>query len=185
MPPAGRRQRASLKRPYGARHDGDTAPAARPLRPVAQIRGPPGPREREAPEFPCSGASNASRHSPAGSRARRHGVQAARPRRVRCMTLSPLIRVRLRHVYSTRRSREAAFEPTTTAASAFNIEDVPIHQCPQCGLRQYAQTSYVARVECVTCGFRLAPAKSSLPPWPWPGLSGRQRRLERNDVVSR
>jgi rubredoxin len=68
---------------------------------------------------------------------------------------------------------KAAFEPTTGAASASKLGHVPMHECPQCGLRQYASTSYVARVECVVCGFRLAAAKP-LPSRPWPAPSARR-----------
>jgi Zn ribbon nucleic-acid-binding protein len=47
-----------------------------------------------------------------------------------------------------------------------------MRDCPQCGIRQYAQMSYVAPVECVGCGFRLVPAKA-LPSSRWQALSSR------------
>jgi hypothetical protein len=47
-----------------------------------------------------------------------------------------------------------------------------MQECPECGVRQYAQMSYVTPIECVACGFRLGPTKSP-PARRWPALSSR------------
>jgi hypothetical protein len=39
---------------------------------------------------------------------------------------------------------------------------VPIRECPHCGIRQYAQVSYVTRIECVHCGRPLDAVRQGL-----------------------
>jgi hypothetical protein len=55
---------------------------------------------------------------------------------------------------------------------------MPLVQCPECRVQQYAHVSYVADVCCVECGYRLMAAR--LGPSPVLGASaprGRSRRL--------
>jgi hypothetical protein len=47
----------------------------------------------------------------------------------------------------------------TNVDPAWNIPQVPIRRCPDCGIRQYAPVSYVAALKCVECGTLLAAAR--------------------------
>jgi hypothetical protein len=55
----------------------------------------------------------------------------------------------------------AASQPMTNVDRNSNIERVPVRECPHCGVRQYAQVSYVADLECVVCGGLLYPAHAA------------------------
>jgi hypothetical protein len=47
----------------------------------------------------------------------------------------------------------------TGAFSRSNIARVPMLECPDCGIRQYAATPYVNRPRCVVCDARLPHAE--------------------------
>lgn len=48
----------------------------------------------------------------------------------------------------------------TNVDAESSIERVPIRECPHCGVRQYAQVSYLVDLECVVCGGLLYPAQA-------------------------
>jgi hypothetical protein len=79
--------------------------------------------------------------------------------------------------YSPGRTRGVDSEPMTKLGRPWNIRPVPIRECPHCGIRQYAQVSYVAHVDCVHCGTLLVVAHP--PPSRPSAVTFRERATQR------
>jgi hypothetical protein len=77
----------------------------------------------------------------------------------------------------------------TNVDPEWKIPQVPLRECPHCGIRQYAQVSYVERSVCVGCGSLLgaahpAPSKPT-PVWSRKKTSQGTFRHALSDAISR